>query len=412
MSSDPSLLPFEDAIDRLLEVARPLPPEEVALSSAAGRVLARPVQATEDVPASPISAMDGYAVPQAVFRAISGGGEARARVAGEVPAGRPWTGGFPGDEAVVRIFTGGVVPPWAAAVVMQEQAAREAGRVTLRGPVKERAYIRDAGSDVRAGQEVLAAGAILTPPAVGLLASLGVAEVTVRRRPRVGVVVTGSEVVSAGPIRPGEVRDSNGPALEAAAWACGAGEVFRATAPDDPEAVASIVRDLLPKVDFLLTSGGVSVGDYDFLRDVLESLGTTRLFWRVAQRPGKPLYAGTLEGRPVLGLPGNPASALATFLCHAWPALRRMQGAAPERVRCRAVMASPATKAPGFTAMLRGRRRSEGPRALVETTGPQESHQMLPFARADCLILGPFDRAVLEPGLEVEVVPFPWALPA
>ncbi len=409
MSSDTPLLPFEDAIDRLLEVARPLPAEEVALSCAAGRVLARPLLAPEDVPASPISAMDGYAVPEAVFGAIRDGGEFRARVAGEVPAGQPWTGGFPGDDAVLRIFTGGVVPPWAAAVVMQEQAVREGEVVTLRGPVKDRAYIRDAGSDVRAGEEVLAAGTGLTPPALGLLASLGVETVSVRRRPRVGILVTGSEVVAQGPVRVGQVRDSNGPALEAAARACGAGEVYRTTVPDDPEVARAAVRDLIPRVDLLLTSGGVSVGDYDFLRDVLESMGTARLFWRVAQRPGKPLYAGTLEGRLVLGLPGNPASALATFLCHAWPVLRRMLGVHPERVRVGAVMGAPARKASGFTAMLRARRRQDGPRVLVETTGPQESHQMLPFARADCLILGPPDREVLEPGLEVEVVPFPWA---
>lgn len=411
MGTDSPLIPFEEAIDRLLAAVRPLPAEEVVLSRAADRILAKGVVAPEDVPAAPISAMDGYAVPEAVRRAIAEGGEVRARVAGEVAAGHPWTGEPPGEDAVLRIFTGGVVPAWAAAVVMQEQSRREGDAVVLRGPVKERAYIRDAGSDVRAGEEVLHAGNPVTPPALGLLASLGIGAVAVGARPRVGIVVTGSEIVASGPVATGQVRDSNGPALEAAARACGAGEVERTTAPDDPDALQAVVRDLWPRVDLLLTSGGVSVGDHDLMRDVLETVGARRLFWRVSERPGKPLYAGTLDGRLVLGLPGNPASTLATFLCHAWPVLRRLQGAVPERVRCRAVMASPASKAPGFTAMLRGRRRQEGDRVLVETSGPQDSHQMLPFARADCLILGPPDRRVLEPGLEVEVVPFPWAAP-
>lgn len=402
------LLPFEDAIDRILDAVTPLPPEDVPLASAAGRVLARAVRAPEHVPAHAISAMDGYAIPEVVLQAIRDGGEARARVVGEVAAGRPWAGEIPPEGAVLRIFTGGVVPAWASAVVKQEQAAREGDVVTLRGPVKERAYIRDAGSDVRAGEEVLSPGSLVTPAAIGLLASLGAGTVTVGARPTVGIVVTGSEVIAGGPPGAGQVRDSNGPALEAAARACGAGHVLRATAPDDPDALRAAVGDVGPRVDLLLTSGGVSVGDHDLMRDVLESMGARRLFWRVAERPGKPLYAAILDGRLVLGLPGNPASALATFLCHAWPALRRMQGSAPERVRSRAVMASPATKAPGFTAMLRGRRRQEGARVLVETSGPQESHQMLPFARADCLILGPPDREVLDAGLEVEVVPFPW----
>lgn len=402
------LMAFEEATDLILGTVTPLPPEDVPLPLAAGRVLARAVRAPVSVPAHPISAMDGYAVPEPVWRAIRDGGEVRARVAGEVAAGHPWSGEAPPEDAVLRIFTGGVVPPWTVAVVMQEQAHREGDIVTLHGPVKERAYIRDAGSDVRAGEEVLRAGTHLTPPGVGLLASLGFETVQVGARPRVGVIVSGSEVVTGGPPGVGQVRDSNGPALEAAARACGAGEVVRATAPDDPGAMRAVVQDLAPGVDLLLTSGGVSVGDHDLMRDVLESLGARRLFWRVAQRPGKPLYAATLDGRPVLGLPGNPASALATFLCHGWPVLRRLQGALPERVRSRAVMASAATKAPGFTTMLRGRRRQEGARVLVETSGPQESHQMLPFARADCLILGPPDRAVLEAGQEVEVVPFPW----
>lgn len=405
-----ALIPFEEAIDRILDAVRPLPAEEVPVESAAGRFLAQPITAPEDVPAHAISAMDGYAIPKSVLHAIEGSGWAFARVVGEVAAGSPWSNGAIGEDEVLRIFTGGVVPDWAAAVVMQEQTERQGDRVVLRGPVQAGAYIRGAGSDVRAGEEVLIRGKPLTPPALGLLASLGIERVHVGARPRVGILVSGNEVVRSGPLGIGQVRDSNGPTLEAASYACGAKQVRRTTAPDDPETLCAAIRELIAGVDLLLCSGGVSVGDHDHMKEGLESLGTERILWRVAQRPGKPLYAGILDGRLVLGLPGNPASALATFLCHAWPVLRKMQGAHPERVRARAVMAAPARKAPGFTAMLRGRRRQEGHCVLVETTGPQESHQMLPFARADCLILGPPDCEVLHPGIEVEIVPFPWSI--
>lgn len=400
---------FDEATDRILATVRPLPPETVPLEAAAGRVLAAALSAPADVPALPISAMDGYAVPASVLAALRDGGEAAATVAGEVAAGLPGFAQAPSGGAVVRIFTGGVVPPWAAAVVMQEQARREGDVVVLRGPAKDGAYVRAAGSDIRAGDEALPAGAVLHPPALALLASLGIGAVRVGTRPRVGILVTGTEVVGDGPLAAGQVRDSNGPALEAAARACGAAGVVRARASDDPGLLRTSLQELLPGIDVLLTSGGVSVGDHDHVKAVLESLGVRRVLWGVAQRPGKPLYAGTLDGLPVLGLPGNPASALATFLCHGWPVLRRLQGASPERVRSRAVLAEPATKAKGFTAMLRGHRWRQGATVMAAPSGPQESHQMVPFARSDCLLLCPPEAEVLAPGTEVDVLPYPWA---
>jgi len=404
------LIPFDAATAAVLASLRPLPAVEVPALDTAGRVLSAALVAPEDVPPAPISAMDGYAVPAAVLRGLVADGSASARVVGEVAAGAPGFADPPGDDAVVRIFTGGVVPPWAAAVVVQEHATRDGDTVVLRGPAKDHTYIRDAGSDIRAGDEALPAGTTLHPPAMALLASLGVDRVAVAPRLAVGIVVTGSEVVAGGPLAVGQVRDSNGPALEAAARACGAGEVLRATAPDRPEALREVLAGLLPRVDLLITSGGVSVGDHDHVKEVLEGLGARRVFWGVAQRPGKPLWYGTWNDRPVFGLPGNPASSLATFLAHGWPAMRRLQGATPEIVRRRAVLSAPATKARGFTAMLRGRQRQDGATTFVEPSGPQESHQMVPFARSDCLILCPPDADVLAPGTEVEILPYPWTM--
>jgi molybdopterin molybdotransferase len=404
------LISFEEAIDSVLESVRPLPVFEVSLQNVFGLFLARPVLAPEDSPAAPISAMDGYAVPRAIFEQLVKNGKASARVIGEILAGRPGFEEEPKGDEVVRIFTGGVVPSWAMAVIKQEDTKLMDGTVVFACRPKEHQYIRDKGSDVRRGDVVIAEGEQATPQAVGLLFALGIQNVLVRPKPRIGIVVTGSEVVASGMLNHGQIRDSNGPALETMAFALGAKEVLRDNAPDDVDAIKNAIQKLLGKVDLLVTTGGVSVGKYDMMRDVLESIGFRRIFWRVAQRPGMPIFAGERDGLVVLGLPGNPASALASFLCYGWPAMRRLQGARNERVRLKAIMKEPARKHRGFTAMLRAKRSYEGATIFVETTGPQESHQLLPFVQADCLILGSPDKEVLERGFEVEIVPFPWAV--
>lgn len=409
MAQTPELVPFHEATEAILSQVVPLPQVSVALDQAVGRVLARTVHAVEDVPAAASSAMDGYALPRAVLDALQAGGEATARVAGEIAAGVPGFDACPGDDAVVRIFTGGVVPPWVAAVLPQERTRRDGDRVVMSGPLADGAHVRRAGGDLKAGEPVLDAGVPLTPPAVAVLASLGLGQVAVGALPRVGVLVTGSEIVTDGPIAVGQIRDSNGPALAAAARACGAGAVLVARAPDDADALGAVLDDLWPRVDVLLTSGGVSVGDHDLVKDVLEASGVRRILWGVAQRPGRPFYAGIRGTTVVLGLPGNPASAMATFLAHGWPLLRRLQGMRVQQVRSRAVLSAPVHKAPGFTALLRGQRGMEGPVVTARPSGPQESHQMLPFSRSDCLILVPADVDGLPAGTVVDVIPFPWA---
>lgn len=409
MAQTPELVPFHQATEAILSRVVPLPPESVALDQIVGRVLARTVHAVEDVPAFASSAMDGYALPRAVLDAIQAGGEAAARVVGEIAAGAPGFDSCPVDDAVVRIFTGGVVPEWVAAVLPQERTRREGDRVVMQGPLAEGAHVRRAGGDLKAGEPVLDAGIPLTPPAVAVLASLGVGQVAVGALPRVGILVTGTELVTDGPIAVGQIRDSNGPALAAAARACGAGTVLVARASDDADALGAVLDDLWPRVDVLLTSGGVSVGDHDLVKDVLEASGVQRILWGVAQRPGRPFYAGIRGGTVVLGLPGNPASAMATFLAHGWPLLRHLQGMQVRQVRSRAVLSAPVHKAPGFTAMVRGRRALDGAVVTARPSGPQESHQMLPFSRSDCLILVPPDVDGLPAGTTVDVIPFPWA---
>ena len=396
------LIPFDEARRQVLDGTPVLPAERVGPVDAVGRFLARDVSAPEDLPRYPISAMDGYAIPETLRTAIENGGSATARVVGEVPAGSAGHRGPVGPSECVRIFTGGIVPSWASAVVMQEQCTRSGDNVTVAGPVRGGHYIREAGGDVKEGQVILTAGRSLAPPDVALLSALGVGNVQVGRCPSVGLVVTGSEITDGKDLEPGRIRDSNGPTLETAARACGAGSVHRAV-------TAHTLAGLLGEVDLLCVSGGVSVGDYDIVKEVLEDLGVTRMFWRVAERPGKPLYFGVHGDRPVLGLPGNPASALATFLAHAWPCLRKMQGAAEPFVTRRARLTAEAVKQAGFTAMLRGRRSYNGPETLVETAGGQDSHLMTSFAASDCLMLVPPDYSTVPAGTELDVIPYPWA---
>jgi molybdopterin molybdotransferase len=411
VGTESSPLSFDEATDEVLAGLVPLPPETIDLTEARDRVLAESVAAPENVPANASSAMDGYGLPRALVDTLRVEGHVSARVVGEVAAGVPGFEVAPGDDAVIRIFTGGVVPAWVAAILPQEQTRRDGDRVVMEGPLSDGANIRGAGGDIRIGDTALQAGAPLHPPAIAVLASLGIDRVVVGARPRVGILVTGTEVVAGGPLRPGQIRDSNGPTLAAAVRACGAGIVHLDRVPDDTATLRTALESMLSRVDILLTSGGVSVGDHDLVKETLEDLGVRRLFWGVAQRPGRPFYAGRRDGVLVLGLPGNPASALATFLAHGWPAMRRMQGTRPERVRSRAVLSAPVRKTPNVTAMIRGRRRLDGVTITAEPSGPQESHQMAPFARANCLVLVPPDCSRMEAGSEVDVIPFPWSDP-
>jgi molybdopterin molybdotransferase len=409
MSQTP--MSFEDARRTILEAVAPLPAEALPPLAAADRALAEDVVAPEDLPRFAISAMDGYAVPEDVLRAIASGGRVEARVSGEIAAGSPCPEGAGAPGEILRIFTGGAVPDWVAAVVMQERCERTGERVMLSGPAREGQYVRPAGGDVRHGATVLRAGARLRPPDVALLTALGVPEVRVGRRPKVGLVITGSELSDEPALRPGQIRDSNGPMLEVAARSCGACEVTRARAGDSQSEIEAAVGPMLGRADVVCVSGGVSVGDHDHVKDALAALGVARVFWQVAQRPGKPFYFGLWRRTPVLGLPGNPASSLATFLALVWPALRRLEGALPVVVSRRARLAAPATKAPGLTALLRGCTVDSPVERLVQPSGEQDSHLLLSFARANCLIVCPPETETLAAGTQVEVLPFPWATP-
>ncbi|HSV28426.1 MAG TPA: gephyrin-like molybdotransferase Glp, partial [Candidatus Omnitrophota bacterium] len=296
------MISVETALARVLEGLAPVAAETVALPQSLGRVLAEDLAARVAHPPVAVSAMDGYACRQADIDAAP----ATLTLVGESAAGHPFAGSV-GPGQTVRIMTGAAVPEGADAVVMQEDTARDGNRVTIN--TSKGSHIRAPGNDFSAGDVLLRAGIVMGPRQIGLAAAMNIPWVAVRRRPRVAVLSTGDEIAMPGePLRPAQIVSSNGPALAALVQAAGCDVVQLGIAKDSRDSLNAML-DAVSGVDLLVTSGGVSVGDYDIVQDVLAEHGMKLDFWKIAIRPGKPLMFGNLRGIPVLGLPGNPVSA-------------------------------------------------------------------------------------------------------
>lgn len=375
------LLPLDQAIAAVLTETRPLSVEVIPLEQAYGRILAEPACALVDLPPFPSSAMDGYAL-----RAADTPG--RLPVAVHVAAGRPSPRPLRPGEAMA-IATGGVVPEGADAVVPVEEVAVANGAVEVPAAVAG-ANIRPRGGDVTAGEVVLAAGTRLGPAQIGALAAAGVAEVACRRRPRVAVLTTGSELRRPGqPLKPGEVYEANGPMLAVQAERAGA-EVERLAPVADNEDAHRRAIDRGLESDVLVTSGGVSVGPHDLVRRVQAELGVEEVFWGVALKPGKPVFFGRRGSTLVFGLPGNPVSALVTGELFVCPALLALQGAAhPGPAFERGLLAAPVARDPRRDQLLRARREEGSTGSLLRPVAGQESHMIVRAAGADALLLVP-----------------------
>jgi molybdenum cofactor synthesis domain-containing protein len=319
------LAPLADVQAEILAAVDRLDPVELALRDAHGLVLAATVATDEDVPPFANTAMDGYAVRAADTAGASADAPVRLRVVDELAAGRAPEIPVGAGEAI-RIMTGAPMPSGADAVVMVERTRNAAAdRVDIEAEVVAGQHVRAAGGDLHAGQTVFEAGTVLSGAAIGVLASVGAARVRVHPRPRVGVLSTGDELVESGPLGPGKIRDSNRPMLIGLVREAGLEPVDLGCAVDDEAKIIATLEDAFDRCDAVLTSGGVSVGDYDYVKAALERFGA--LEWRqVAIKPAKPLAFGVVKGVPVFGLPGNPVSSLVSFELFARPALLQMAG--------------------------------------------------------------------------------------
>ncbi len=385
----------------ILEAAEQLPPEVCAAAQARDRVLAEPVVSARRLPPWAVSAMDGYALHGADLEA----NRAPLRVAREIAAGAsPGAGLRPGETA--RIFTGAPVPPDAAAVVRQEDTERRGDRVVVTAAVKVGENVRDAGEDIEVGDRVLAAGTPLGAAALGVLASVGRTTVSVVQRPRVALLSSGDELIEPdGDPGAGRIVSSNSYSLAAQTRAAGAEPIYAGIAADTPEALESMLRASLGH-HVIVSSAGVSVGDRDYVRLVLDKLGCELVFWGVKIKPGFPLVFGRFgdTGPLVFGLPGNPVSAMVTFEQFVRPALLKMGGDhALFRPRVRVQVGERLTKGAGRLHLVRVLLERRGDEVVATSTGNQSSGVLRSMARAQGLLIFPADATELAVGADAEV---------
>jgi molybdopterin molybdotransferase len=390
---------FEEACRQILAATRPLGPERVGLLDAAGRVLAEDLLAPWDLPRYDNSAMDGFAV-----RVADATAQTELAITGYIPAGATELPPvLPG--CAVKIMTGAPTPPGCEVVVPVEETAEQDGRVRLLATLKRHEHIRFRGEDVAAGSRVLAAGTLIRPAEINLLASFGQALVPVYRRPKVAILSTGDELVELGmPLADGRIINSNALSLAAAVREAGGEPLLLGIAKDTLESH----RDKLAQgltADVLITSAGVSAGDRDLVREVLAELGVAEAFWKIAIKPGRPTAFGTKGNTLVFCLPGNPVSTLVTFEIFVRPALRQLQGVTPAlRPLARAQLAEPVRKRHARVQFLRVQVRSEAGRLVASSAGDQNTGILSTMVRANGIAVLPAERERFEAGDEVDVL--------
>lgn len=396
------MISVEVALERVLAQAKPTARELVALPAALGRVLAEDVCARVAHPPADVSAMDGYAI-----RAEDCTQPTRLAVIGESAAGHPFPGTL-GPSQAVRIFTGAPIPQGADSVVMQEDTSREGDVVVLTAAAVAGKHIRARGLDFLPGQPMLGAGTVMGPRQIALAAAMNVPWLPVRRRPRVAVLSTGDEVVMPGDtVGPAQLVSSNGPGLAALVATLGGEPVQLGIAADSRDSLSAMVA-AASGCDLLVTSGGASVGDYDLVQDVLAEHGLKLDFWKIAIRPGKPLMFGTLKAVPVLGLPGNPVSAMVCAYVFLAPMLRAMQGLEPRLPTTSAVVDAPMRANDARQDYVRAELRRDAAGTLVAHPHPrQDSAVVSGLAAANALIVRPPHAPEAQPGDAVVVLPLP-----
>jgi len=386
----------------LARIGAPLAPELLPLTRALARVLSDDFAAPFDVPPADNSAVDGYAVGSADIPAR---GTRDLVVIGDLAAGFVFEGKLGAGQAL-RIMTGAPMPAGADTVYPQEVVQREGDSIRV-GPIDKGANVRLAGEDVRMGEVVIEAGSVLRPQEIGLLASLGAWQVSVRRRPRVALLSTGDEVAEPGtPRRPGQIYDANRFTLRGSIEQCGGEVIDLGIVPDVRDTLRASLEDAARAADVVVTSGGVSVGVYDLVKDVLQELGAID-FWQVAMQPGRPFAVGRIGSALFFGLPGNPVASLLSFLLFVRPALYKLAGRRrlfPETWQARAL--EPMRKKTGRTEYKRGILAFRDGDWEVCTTGPQGSGILSSMVAGNCFVVLEEARGDVKAGERVTVEPF------
>jgi molybdopterin molybdotransferase len=397
------MIPVEKALEAILDHVQRMGTEKMDLLHSPGRVLAEPVVSGRDHPPWNSSAMDGYAVRHGELAQASPQRSVILEVIEEIAAGAlPQKMVQPGQAS--RIMTGAPVPEGADAVIRVEDTRTEGNRVHILQAIEAGENIRLRGEDIRAGNVVLVQSSEIGPAEVGLLASMGRSHVQVYQCPRVAILATGNELADLGEaLSHNKIMNSNGYAVAAQVIEAGGVPVLLGVAKDTREELSARLTQGL-SADLILISGGVSVGEYDFVKDVLDELGVTMAFWKVAMKPGEPLAFGMLQTKPVFGLPGNPVSTMVTFEQFVRPVLRKMQGhTLLFRPVIEAILMERITKKPGKMHFLRAVVKKTGNRYEVWTTGSQSSGVLTSMVKANGLLIFPSESGEIEKGQTVKV---------
>lgn len=407
------MIDFDDALAIILGQSKPLGTRMKPLSSATGDVLAEDVAAKHPIPPFDSSSMDGYAIRAADIEGAGSGHPVMLAVAGTVHAGEVASVAVKRGCAV-RIMTGAQIPRGANAVIMKELVTETDTGIEIGIPIYPGTNIRPLGAEFKKGSIILCSGTLITPPVAGLLATAGCARVRVFKKPRVALVVTGDELRPVGAkLEAGQIRDANSTALSAALNMLGIGEVTVARAADKPANTFDAIGTALRSADIVITVGGISVGDRDYVREALHALRVKEHFWRIAMKPGKPNYFGTKGRKPVFGLPGNPVSALLSFHLLVRPAIARMTGLHnSEPLVIHARLAEDLKKQAGRLEFVRIRISSDTNGTFVAApVRGQESHMLSSLSSATGLYRFPKDATSARKGrsIPVEIIHWSWS---
>ena len=397
------MIHVEEALKKILDVISPLGLEKVNILEALGRVIGEDVYAGRAIPPKDNSAMDGYALRAGDTSGASEESPAMLEVIEEIPAGTiPEKRIGPGQAA--RIMTGAPLPEGADAVVRMEDTRKDGGRVAILVEARQGQDIRLAGEDVQPGEKVISRGEVIRPAEVGMLAALGRSFVSVHQRPLVAIVATGDELIDIDETpSPGKIVNSNSYSLAALVLDCGAVPLQIGIARDRREDLVAKFRAAM-RADLIVSSGGVSVGDYDLVKEVMKEEGNRMQFWRVAMKPGRPLAFGMLGEVPLVGLPGNPVSAMVSFEQFIRPAILKMMGHVNLfRKTVQARLGQDIHKKPGIRHFIRARIQRDGDLYTVVTTGDQGSGILKSMVRANGLIILPAEVTTVQAGGMVTV---------